>query len=164
MLARIIIVLSMLFFVVACGTAPKDTASSSDSGSGLTSVDYTSDGIKPGSSDDLIVNVGDRVFFALNSHDLDDDSKSRLQDQASWLKQYSNVAITVEGHCDERGTREYNIALGERRAQSMKNYLIGLGIEAGRISTISYGKERPSVLGSNESAWSQNRRAVAVVN
>tara|TARA_Y100000590_G_scaffold468233_1_gene650196 strand:- start:19195 stop:19683 length:489 start_codon:yes stop_codon:yes gene_type:complete len=162
MLARIIIVLSMLFFVVACGTAPKDTASSSDSG--LTSVDYTSDGIKPGSSDDLIVNVGDRVFFALNSHDLDDDSKSRLQDQASWLKQYSNVAITVEGHCDERGTREYNIALGERRAQSMKNYLIGLGIEAGRISTISYGKERPSVLGSNESAWSQNRRAVAVVN
>ena len=162
MLARIIIVLSMLFFVVACGTAPKDTASSSDSG--LTSVDYTSDGIKPGSSDDLIVNVGDRVFFALNIHDLDDDSKSRLQDQASWLKQYSNVAITVEGHCDERGTREYNIALGERRAQSMKNYLIGLGIEAGRISTISYGKERPSVLGSNESAWSQNRRAVAVVN
>ncbi len=162
MLARIIIVLSMLFFVVACGTAPKDTASSSDSG--LTSVDYTSDGIKPGSSDDLIVNVGDRVFFALNSHDLDDDAKSRLQDQASWLKQYSNVSITVEGHCDERGTREYNIALGERRAQSMKNYLIGLGIEAGRISTISYGKERPSVLGSNESAWSQNRRAVAVVN
>ena len=155
MLARIIIVLSMLFFVVACGTAPKDTASSSDSG--LTSVDYTSDGIKPGSSDDLIVNVGDRVFFALNSHDLDDESES-------WLKQYSNVAITVEGHCDERGTREYNIALGERRAQSMKNYLIGLGIEAGRISTISYGKERPSVLGSNESAWSQNRRAVAVVN
>ena len=80
------------------------------------------------------------------------------------MKQYSNVNIIVEGHCDERGTREYNIALGERRAQAMKNYLIGLGIEAGRLSTISYGKERPAVIGSSEGAWAQNRRAVAAVN
>ena len=80
------------------------------------------------------------------------------------MKQYSNVTLTVEGHCDERGTREYNIALGERRAQAMKNYLIGLGVAADRLSTISYGKERPAVLGSSEAAWSQNRRAVAVVN
>ena len=157
MLARIIIVLSMLFFVVACGTAPKDTASSSDSG--LTSVDYTSDGIKPGSSDDLIVNVGDRVFFALNSHDLDDDSKSRLQDQASWLKQYSNVAITVEGHCDERGTNNYNTALGERRANSTKKFLVSLGVDASRLNTISYGEEKPFCFDSNESCWFKNRRA-----
>ncbi len=80
------------------------------------------------------------------------------------MKQYSEVSLTVEGHCDERGTREYNIALGERRAQAMKNYLIGLGVEAGRLSTISYGKERPAVLGSNDAAYAQNRRAVAVVN
>tara|TARA_Y100000590_G_scaffold421835_1_gene525923 strand:+ start:107 stop:595 length:489 start_codon:yes stop_codon:yes gene_type:complete len=162
MLNRILGIVLALFFVAACSSTPKEEASSS--GSGLTSVDYTSDGIKAGSSDDLIVNVGDRIFFELNSHELNEDSQDLLQDQASWLKQYGNVNLTIEGHCDERGTREYNIALGERRAQAMKNYLIGLGVEAGRMSTISYGKERPAVLGSNDAAWDQNRRAVAVVN
>ena len=162
MLNRILGIVLALFFVAACCSTPKEEASSS--GSGLTSVDYTSDGIKAGSSDDLIVNVGDRIFFELNSHELNEDSQDLLQDQASWLKQYGNVNLTIEGHCDERGTREYNIALGERRAQAMKNYLIGLGVEAGRMSTISYCKERPAVLGSNDAAWDQNRRAVAVVN
>tara|TARA_Y100001970_G_C14013828_1_gene739912 strand:+ start:374 stop:832 length:459 start_codon:yes stop_codon:yes gene_type:complete len=152
----------MLFFA-ACNTTPKESASDSGSGA-LTSVDYTSDGIRAGSSEDLIVNVGDRIYFALNSHELSSSSKERLQAQAAWLKQYGKVNVLIEGHCDERGTREYNIALGERRAQSMKNFLIGLGVEAGRLSTISYGKERPAVLGSNDAAWDQNRRAVAVVN
>ena len=91
------------------------------------------------------------------SHELSGDSQEQLQAQAAWLKQYSNVSITVEGHCDERGTREYNIALGERRAQTMKNYLIGLGVSANRLSTLSYGKERHAVLGSNESAWAQKQ-------
>tara|TARA_Y100000590_G_C15699631_1_gene1006337 strand:+ start:1756 stop:2244 length:489 start_codon:yes stop_codon:yes gene_type:complete len=162
MLQKLIISIFLLFFVAACGSAPKEEGAAA--GSGLTSVDYTSDGIRAGSSDDLIINVGDRVFFEFASHELTGDSQEQLQAQASWMKQYSNVSVTIEGHCDERGTREYNIALGERRAQAMKNYLIGLGVEAGRLSTLSYGKERPAVLGSNESAWSQNRRAVAVVN
>lgn len=164
MLQRLLISIFLLFFVAACGSAPKEESAAAGSGSGLTSVDYTSDGIRAGSSDDLIINVGDRVFFEFASHELSGDSQEQLQAQAAWLKQYSNVSITVEGHCDERGTREYNIALGERRAQTMKNYLIGLGVSANRLSTLSYGKERPAVLGSNESAWAQNRRAVAVVN
>ena len=162
MLQKLIISIFLLFFVAACGSAPKEESAAA--GSGLTSVDYTSDGIRAGTADDLIINVGDRVFFEFASHELSGDAQEQLQAQTSWLKQYSNVSITIEGHCDERGTREYNIALGERRAQAMKNYLIGLGVEAGRLSTLSYGKERPAVLGSNESAWSQNRRAVAVVN
>ena len=162
MLQRFLVSFFMLFFIAACGSAPKEEAASA--GSGLTSVDYTSDGIKAGSADDLIINVGDRVFFDFASHELTNDAQELLQAQAAWLKQYSNVSITVEGHCDERGTREYNIALGERRAQAMKNYLIGLGVSAGRVSTLSYGKERPAVLGSSEASWAQNRRAVAVVN
>ena len=91
------------------------------------------------------------------------EAQQTLTHQAEWLKQYSKVNVTVEGHCDERGTREYNLALGERRAAAAKKYLVGTGIAANRISTISYGKERPAVIGSDESAWSQNRRAVTVV-
>ena len=114
--------------------------------------------------EDLIVNVGDRVFFNYDSSDLDSDAQELLQDQVAWLKQYSDVSVIVEGHCDERGTREYNLALGEKRAQSVKNYLISLGISSDRISTISYGKERPAVVGSNDGAWAQNRRSVTIVN
>ncbi len=161
MLLRIFGAVIAMLLIAGCSSTPKDTASSTDTGATSTTVDGPVIG---GTQDDLVINVGDRIFFALNSHDLSEDSQDILHDQASWLKQYSDVTLTVEGHCDERGTREYNIALGERRAQSMKNYLIGLGIEAGRISTISYGKERPAVLGSNDAAWTQNRRAVAVVN
>ena len=112
----------------------------------------------------LIVNVGDRVFFNYDSSELDADAQELLQDQVAWLKQHSNVSIIVEGHCDERGTREYNLALGEKRAQSVKNYLISLGISTDRVTTISYGKERPAVIGSNDGAWAQNRRSVTIVN
>ncbi|MAV81916.1 MAG: peptidoglycan-associated lipoprotein [Pelagibacteraceae bacterium] len=120
--------------------------------------------IEAGSQEDLIVNVGDRVFFEFDSFELTVDAQSTLDAQAAWLKQYSDVAITIEGHADERGTREYNIALGAKRANIVSNYLMDAGIDAGRMNTLSYGKERPDVVGSTESAWSQNRRAVTTVN
>ena len=167
----------LVFFLAACSTTPKDTADSSGSGSSASSSDVSSSeegtiiesspesaSITPGSQEDLIVNVGDRVFFNYDSSDLDSDAQELLQDQVAWLKQYSDTSVIVEGHCDERGTREYNLALGEKRAQSVKNYLISLGISSDRISTISYGKERPAVVGSNDGAWAQNRRSVTIVN
>ena len=164
----------LVFFLAACSTTTKDTADSSGSGSSSTSSDVSSDGsdesssdsiqIEPGSQEDLIVNVGDRVFFNYDSSELDSDAQELLQDQVAWLKQYSDVSVIVEGHCDERGTREYNLALGEKRAQSVKNYLISLGISSDRVSTISYGKERPAVIGSNDGAWAQNRRSVTIVD
>ena len=117
----------------------------------------------PGSAADFVVNVGDRVFFDYNQSDVKADGKQVLDRQAAWLKQYASTKIVVEGHADERGTREYNIALGERRAISTKNYLVSKGVDAKRVETISYGKERPAVVGSNEAAWSQNRRAVTVI-
>ena len=161
----------LVFFLAACSTNPKDTADSSGSGSSSSSTDVSSSSsesnstdTEPGSQEDLIVNVGDRVFFGYDSSDLDSDAQELLQDQVAWLKQYSDVSIIIEGHCDERGTREYNLALGEKRAQSVKNYLISLGISSERVSTISYGKERPAVVGSNDGAWAQNRRSVTKVN
>ena len=166
----------LVFFLAACSTTPKDTADSSGSGSSSSSSDVSSEGgtvtetspesasIEPGSQEDLIVNVGDRVFFNYDSSELDADAQELLRDQVAWLKQHSNVSIIVEGHCDERGTREYNLALGEKRAQSVKNYLISLGISTDRVTTISYGKERPAVIGSNDGAWAQNRRSVTIVN
>ncbi len=163
----------LILFVAACATKPKDSADASGTGSSSTDSSVASDGtlsetagsgIVAGSQEDLIVNVGDRVFFGYDSSDLDSDALELLQDQVAWLKQNSDVSITIEGHCDERGTREYNLALGEKRAQAVKNYLIGLGINADRVSTISYGKERPAVVGSNDGAWAQNRRSVTIVN
>ncbi len=172
MLNKFLISLFLILFVAACATKPKDSADSS--GSGSASAEASSDegsitetvgsGIVSGSQEDLIVNVGDRVFFGYDSSELDSDALELLQDQVAWLKQNSSVTVTIEGHCDERGTREYNLALGEKRAQSVKNYLIGLGINADRVSTISYGKERPAVVGSNDGAWAQNRRSVTIVN
>ncbi|MGH6782691.1 MAG: peptidoglycan-associated lipoprotein Pal [Sphingomonadaceae bacterium] len=119
--------------------------------------------IIPGSQADFVSKVSsDRVLFALDEHDLDGEDRATLDSQATWLKQYANVRVTIEGHADERGTREYNLALGERRANAAKNYLASLGIPASRISTISYGKERPDALGSDEASWARNRRAVTV--
>ena len=173
MFYRFFISIFIVFFVAACATTPKDSADSSGSGSSSSDSDVSSDGtitetvgsgIVSGSQEDLIVNVGDRVFFGYDSSDLDSDALELLQDQVAWLKQNSDVSVVIEGHCDERGTREYNLALGEKRAQAVKNYLIGLGINPDRVSTISYGKERPAVVGSNDGAWAQNRRSVTIVN
>ena len=122
------------------------------------------DGPQPGSQQDLLVNIGDRIFFGYDRYDLTPEARTQLELQARWLEQHPNVTITVKGHTDERGTREYNLGLGERRASSVKNYLLALGVASDRVSTISYGKEQPAVLGSNPSAWAQNRRAVTEVN
>lgn len=117
----------------------------------------------PGSQADFVASVAaDRVFFATDSSEVDQPGQSTLQSQAAWFARYPNVRVTVEGHADERGTREYNLALGDRRANAAKNALIALGVSAGRITTISYGKERPDAIGSDESAYARNRRAVSV--
>jgi peptidoglycan-associated lipoprotein len=120
-------------------------------------------GPKPGSQEDLAVNVGDRVFFDTDKYSVSAEAKATLQRQAAWLAKYPNVAVTVEGHCDERGTREYNLALGDRRANSARDALVGLGVAASRIKTISYGEERPDCVESTDSCWAKNRRAVTVV-
>ncbi|MCG8504469.1 MAG: peptidoglycan-associated lipoprotein Pal [Sphingomonadales bacterium] len=117
-----------------------------------------------GSQESLVAAAGDLVFFEFDKSDLDSDARQTLQRQADWLRANAGVTVTVEGHCDERGTREYNIALGARRATAVKNYLVALGIDGDRISTISYGEERPAVPGSRESAWAQNRRGATVVD
>jgi peptidoglycan-associated lipoprotein len=108
--------------------------------------------------------AGDRVFFEYDSSELTNEARDSLKKQAEWLEYHSRARVTVEGHCDERGTREYNLALGERRANAVKSYLMALGVPVSRLSTISYGKERPAVVGNGESAWSQNRRGVLTVN
>jgi peptidoglycan-associated lipoprotein len=118
----------------------------------------------PGSQQDFVVNVGDRVFFETDQTDLTPQGRATLDKQAQWLAQYNRYSFTVEGHADERGTREYNIALGAKRAQSVREYLIARGIDASRMRTISYGKERPVAVCDDISCWSQNRRAVTVLN
>lgn len=117
----------------------------------------------PGSVQDFVQNVGDRVFFESDQTDLTPRAQATLDGQARWLQQYNRGDITVEGHADERGTREYNFALGARRAESTKQYLVARGIPASRIRTISYGKERPVATCNDISCWSQNRRAVTVI-
>lgn len=148
--------LSALLLIGACSSDPDTTAETSPTA-------VASGDITPGSSQDWVVNVGDRVFFDFNKSNLTDKSQATLDKQAEWMEKYSEVQITVAGHCDERGTREYNLALGERRSNAAKDYLVSKGIDASRIETISYGKERPAVLGSNEWAWSQNRRSVGSI-
>ena len=118
----------------------------------------------PGSQQDFVVNVGDRVFFESDQTDLSPQAIATLEKQAQWLQTYNRYTFTIEGHADERGTREYNIALGARRAQAVRDYLMARGIEAGRMRTVSYGKERPVAVCNDISCWSQNRRAVTVLN
>lgn len=130
-----------------------------------TNQDQTAAGrAAPGSAQDFVVNVGDRVFFTVDSSDITPEGRTTLDRQAAWLRQYSRYIITVEGHADERGTREYNIALGARRAAATRDYLVSRGIEGSRMRTISYGKERPVAVCNDASCWNQNRRAVTVLN
>jgi peptidoglycan-associated lipoprotein len=118
----------------------------------------------PGSQQDFVVNVGDRVFFESDQSTLTPQARATLDNQAQWLARYSQYSFTVEGHADERGTREYNIALGARRAQTVREYLASRGVSPQRMRTISYGKERPVAVCDDISCWSQNRRAVTVLN
>ena len=136
--------------------AGADTSADADSSVGTTPL--------PGSRADFVQNVrSDRILFDTDSYAIDDDDRSVLDSQVGWLQSNRNVRVTIEGHADERGTREYNLALGDRRANAAKNYLAARGIDSTRMSVISYGKERPEALGSDETAWAQNRRAVTVV-
>ncbi len=124
----------------------------------------TGPGYAPGSQGDFLANtMSDRILFDTDRYNVDSQDQVVLQSQAQWLAQNPNARITVEGHADERGTRDYNLALGERRANAAKNYLASLGVSPTRMTTVSYGKERPEALGSNEAAWAQNRRAVTIV-
>ena len=125
----------------------------------------TVQGPQPGSQEHFVdaVNGQNVIYFDTDRYNVDSADAAALQTQAQYLMRYPNLGITIQGHTDERGTREYNLALGERRANSAKNYLVGIGIDAGRITTVSFGKERPDALGSNEGAWAQNRRAVTLV-
>ena len=113
----------------------------------------------PGSEQDFVVNIGDRIYFDLDSYEVRPDAYPRLDAQAAWLQRYPQVTVRIEGNADERGTREYNLALGARRAESVRSYLVQRGIAPARIDTISYGKERPIAAGSNEEAWARNRNA-----
>ena len=127
---------------------------------GTSSVGAVDSAAVPGTQDDLAVQAGgDIVFFDTNQHDLSSQARSIIEGQARWLNNYPNLNVTIEGHADERGTREYNLALGDRRASSVKNYLIAVGVDPRRINTISYGKEQPLVVGADGTSWAQNRRA-----
>jgi len=168
MLKKFMCLAAVLVFVSACGDSDTNTTGtgnpngSNGTGSPIGGVGHGN--APPGSVADFVQNVGDRVLFDFNSSELSTDARTTLDHQATWLKHYTSMSIAIEGHCDERGTREYNLALGERRATAAKNYLIANGVDASRVKTISYGKERPAVLGHNEEAWAQNRRAVSVPN
>ena len=147
------IVLVAMLAVAGCGTK-KTPNSAADLGLGAAT---------PGSAQDFTVNVGDRIFFDTDSSSIRADASQTLDRQAQWLARYPNYQITVEGHADERGTREYNLALGARRAAAAKDYLASRGVPAQRLKTISYGKERPVAVCNDISCWSQNRRAVTVL-
>lgn len=169
----IVMVLSVL---AACGTTSDDgavteaqveTAVAPDMAA-VPAPDVTSDILEPsyaaGSQQDLNAYAGGRVLFGYDRYNLNAEARSVLELQAQWMAQNLGASVTIEGHCDERGTREYNLALGDRRANATKNYLVALGVSASRINTISYGKERPAVLGTGDSSWAQNRRAMTVLN
>jgi len=127
--------------------------------------DFTFQGAyEPGSYEDFKQVAGDRVLFALASSNLSKDSKAMLDKQVDWLNKYPDTIFTVEGHADERGTSEYNLALGDRRAHSVRKHILGKGVSKSRISTVSFGKERPDVMGHNQAAWAKNRRAVTVIH
>ena len=161
---KMISALAAALLLAACAS-DEPVATGDAAGSGSSATNGTSQGVvTPGSAADFQQNVGDRVFFETDRYDLTGEAQSQLQKQAAWLQQYPAATVTVEGHADERGTREYNLALGERRANAVANYLTALGVDAGRLSVISYGKERPDCTDSNEGCWAQNRRGVTSVN
>ena len=178
---KIMSVFASLLLVSACATEPENTGSTEGSGSSAESQTTAApsspapqktttavakkapSGAPAGSGVDFYINVGDRVFFDFDKSEIKPKSAETLKRQAVWLNKYKGYTVVVQGHCDERGTREYNLALGERRANAAREFLISQGVDPARIETISYGKEKPAVLGSNEAAWAQNRRAVTTL-
>jgi peptidoglycan-associated lipoprotein len=162
--ARLLALVAVVFLLTGC-PKPKDTAmvTSSSDVTGVQQAGQQGDWTTEQLQQDLVVNVGDRVFFGYDQYDLSAQARTTIEHQAAWMKMHPNVNVMIEGHCDERGTREYNLALGEKRANAVRNYLAANGVEEGRLQTISYGKERPAVMGSDETSWAQNRRGVLVV-
>jgi peptidoglycan-associated lipoprotein len=163
---KLLSMFAAVLLLAACETASDESAATGGTGGVQTGTGVTStEQARPRTpQEELVAEVGDRVFFDFDKSDLKPEARRTIERWAAFLRKYPNLTVTIEGHCDERGTREYNLALGERRANAARNFLVSLGIEARRVATISYGKERPAVVGSNEAAWSQNRRAVMVVN
>ena len=169
---KVLSLFAAALLLAACETTPETTKATAGAGGAAkpaAEAPMAKEGVSavpsvaPGTQADLEANVGDRIFFDFDKSDIRPDAQVRLDSWVAWLNRYPQVTVIIEGNCDERGTREYNLALGERRAAAAKNYLVAAGINANRIQTISYGKERPAVLGSNEGAWAQNRRDVMVV-
>ena len=177
MINRIFALFAIVAFLAACETAPKDagdaagsgasgssdTSSSSSSSSSASGGSSSSSGSSTMTKDEELVSIGNKVYFDFDSSALSADAKSTLNAQAAFLRSNPSVRITVEGHADERGTREYNLALGDRRASAARDFLVAQGIDGARIKTISYGKERPEVVGSNDEAWAKNRRSVSII-
>jgi peptidoglycan-associated lipoprotein len=151
--AQLAVVVAAGLALAACASNPAQQSQASVGGAAT-----------PGSQQDFVVNVGDRVFFETDSAELTTQARATLDKQAQWLQHYNRYTFTIEGHADERGTREYNIALGARRAQATREYLTARGVDGSRMRTISYGKERPVAVCDDISCWSQNRRAVTVLN
>ena len=152
--------------VAACETTPE--ATDDDTGAGaveteVAAVETTVEAIDPKSAEYVTEVLGDRVYFEFDSAVIDARAQATIKRWAEWMTAHGDIVVLVEGHCDERGTREYNLALGERRAAAVKSFLVALGVDSSRVATISYGKERPAVEGHTEAAWSQNRRGVLVL-
>ncbi|MEI8394174.1 MAG: peptidoglycan-associated lipoprotein Pal [Rhodospirillaceae bacterium] len=174
MYSKLLSLLAVTVLVAACADNPDKAGATTGAGLGNTGTSNSGIGtgrngaIQPGSQEDLASidgqGTGDRVFFQSDRSDLTPEARSTLDRQAAWLNRYSQVTVTIEGHCDERGTREYNIGLGNRRATAVRNYLTALGIGSGRVAIISYGKEKPIAVGGGDESWSQNRRGVTIVN
>ena len=162
MLKKLLLLVATGFFLASCAATNTQQGGDVDAASSSTSSGSDSS-ITAGTQEDLIVNVGDRVFFEFDSSELTVDAQATLDAQAAWLMQYPDTNITIEGHADERGTREYNLALGDKRAFAVYSYLAQAGIDTNRMEYISWGKERPEVIGSDETAYSQNRRGVTTV-
>lgn len=163
------VVVAAAFLLAACSTAGNDGAGSgsggdSASGSSASGGPAGVTGAAPGSQLDLEINVGDRVFFDFDRSTLRPAGRTTVERWAAWMQTYPANKVVIEGHADERGTREYNLALGERRANASREYLVSLGIDPNRIKTVSFGKERPAIPGSNDNAYAQNRRSVVLIN
>ena len=159
------------FILAACSTASQESADTDGGGASAPATTQSnstpqvaSTGPEPGSQADLVANVGDRVFFEFDEFSLESEAREGVERWAAWLKTYPAVSVTLEGHADERGTREYNLALGERRANAAREYMVSIGLDPNRLRIVSFGKERPAVAGSIDSAYAQNRRSVLVVN
>lgn len=175
MSVRIFALAAMFALLAACSTPSDEAAGTGSSGGGIEGgggdiVSGSGAGgeiqegeLPPLVAEQKLVEIGDRVFFGLDQQDLSPEARTTLEQQGAFLSRQPALNVIIEGHADERGTREHNLALGDRRANAVKDYLVAIGISPERIKTVSYGEERPAVVGSNESAWAQNRRAVTVI-